>query len=67
MSITIMMVQALRRLEGSALLAVFSNLTAYVERGKARPAFKRAFAAQLAVFTGGAPAIIDGPFTRPKR
>jgi glutathione S-transferase len=46
----LLMVQALRRLEGSGLLAAFANLAAYVERGKVRPAFKRAFAAQLAVF-----------------
>ena len=46
----LLMVQVLRRLEGSVLLAAFPNLAAYVERGKARPAFKRAFAAQLAVF-----------------
>lgn len=39
----LMMVQALRRLEGSDLLA--GNLAAYVERGKARPAFQRALAA----------------------
>jgi glutathione S-transferase len=44
----VLMVQALRRLEGSDLLT--GNLAAYVERGKARPAFKRAFAAQLAVW-----------------
>jgi glutathione S-transferase len=48
----VLMVQALRRLEGSELLAAFPNLAAYVERGKARPAFKRAFAAQLAVVEG---------------
>lgn len=46
----VLMVQALRRLEGSELLAEFPTLVAYVERGKARPAFKRAFAAQKAVF-----------------
>lgn len=46
----VLMVQALRRLEGSELLAEFPTLAAYVERGKARPAFKRAFAAQKAVF-----------------
>jgi glutathione S-transferase len=28
------------------------DLSAYVARGEARPAFKRAFDAQLAVFTG---------------
>src|SRR5262249_33988684 len=39
----VLMVQVLRRLEGSELLATFPNLAAYVERGKARPALKRAF------------------------
>ena len=47
----VLMVQALRRLEGQAPLTEFPALMAYVERGKARPAFKRAFAAQLDVFT----------------
>lgn len=46
----LLMVQALRRLEGHAPLIEFPNLVAYVERGKARPAFKRAFAAQKADF-----------------
>ncbi|MFZ2031522.1 MAG: glutathione S-transferase family protein [Vitreimonas sp.] len=44
----VLMVQALRRVEGQDVLAAFPNLTAYVERGKARPAFKRAFATQKA-------------------
>ncbi len=48
----ILMIQALRRLEGGQLLETFPNLVAYVERGKARPAFQRAFAAQRAVFEG---------------
>lgn len=47
----LLMVTVLRRLEGSGLLADYPNLTAYVARGEARPAYKRAFAAQLAVFT----------------
>ena len=47
----IMMVLVLRRLEGSGLLEGFPNLAAYVARGKARPAYKRAFAAQRAVFS----------------
>ena len=46
----LMMVMVLRRLNGSPLLAAFSNLLAYVARGEARPAFRRAFAAQRAVF-----------------
>lgn len=48
----LLMVQVLRRLNGSSLLEEYPNLSAYVSRGEARPAFKRAFDAQLAVFTG---------------
>jgi len=44
----VLMVQALRRVEGQDVLAAFPNLAAYVERGKARPAFRRAFATQKA-------------------
>lgn len=47
----LMMVQVLRRLAGSNILDPFANLAAYVARAEARPAFARAFAAQLAVFT----------------
>jgi glutathione S-transferase len=46
----LMMVMVLRRLDGTQLLGEYPNLTAYVARGEARPAYKRAFAAQLAVF-----------------
>jgi glutathione S-transferase len=49
------MVHVLRRLEGSGLLEAYPSLSAYVARGEARPAFKRAFDAQLAVFTGKPP------------
>jgi len=52
----ILMVTVLRRLLGSAILEDYPNIAAYVARGEARPAFKRAFDAQLAVFTGKAPA-----------
>ena len=48
----LLMVTVLRRLDGSGLLETYPNLSAYVARGKARPAYKRAFADQLAVFTG---------------
>jgi len=48
----LLMVQVLRRLSSWGVLEKYPNLAAYVARGKARPAFKRAFAAQLAVFTG---------------
>lgn len=44
------MVSVLLRLKGSGLLNEYPNLTAYVARGEARPAYKRAFDAQLAVF-----------------
>lgn len=44
------MVGVLRRLHRSGLLNEYPNLAAYVARGEARPAFKRAFDAQLAVF-----------------
>lgn len=48
----LMMVLVLRRLEGTDLLAEFPNLAAYVARAEARPAYQRAFAAQLAIATG---------------
>ena len=47
----LLMVTVLRRLSGSGMLENHSNLPAYVARGEARPAFKRAFDAQLAAFT----------------
>lgn len=52
----LMMVHVLQRLKGSGMLQDYPNLAAYVARGEARPAYKRAFAAQLAVFTGKAAA-----------
>lgn len=48
----LMMASVLLRLRASGILDEFPNLAAYVARGEARPAYKRAFAAQLAVFTG---------------
>ena len=51
----LLMVHVLQRLKGSEILDEFPNLSAYVARGEARPAFKRAFDAQLAVFTGKPP------------
>lgn len=47
----LMMVTVLRRLQGSGLLEAYPNVLAYVARGEARPAYQRAFADQLAVFT----------------
>ena len=46
------MVTVLRRLTASGTLEAYPNLSAYVARGEARPAYKRALDAQLAVFTG---------------
>ena len=47
----LLMVSVLLRLKSSGLLDEYRNLSAYVARGEARPAYKRAFEAQLAVFT----------------
>jgi glutathione S-transferase len=49
----LMMVSVLLRLKSSGILDEYPNLAAYVARGEARPAYKRAFAAQLAVYTAG--------------
>ncbi|RZL88822.1 MAG: glutathione S-transferase family protein [Variovorax sp.] len=51
----LLMVTVLRRLSGSGVLAEFPNLSAYVARAEARPAYKRAFDDQLAVFTASHP------------
>lgn len=45
----LMMVHVLLRLRSTGLLDEFPQLAAYVARGEARPAYQRAFAAQLAV------------------
>jgi glutathione S-transferase len=45
-----MMVTVLRRLYRTGLVEKYPNVSAYVARGTARPAYKRAFEAQLAVF-----------------
>ncbi|HXA40337.1 MAG TPA: glutathione S-transferase family protein [Phenylobacterium sp.] len=47
----LLMVSVLLRLSGSGILEEYPNLSAYLARGEARPAYQRAFAAQLAVFT----------------
>jgi glutathione S-transferase len=49
------MVSVLLRLKASGILNDFPNLAAYLARGEARPAYKRAFAAQLAVNTRAVP------------
>jgi len=46
----LMMVDVLRAIPGQALVAAHPNLASYVARGTARPAFKRAMAAQLTDF-----------------
>src|SRR5689334_14181788 len=45
----LMVVSVLLRLRRSGILDEYPNLAAYVARGEARPAYKRAFDAQLAV------------------
>ena len=45
----LLMISVLLRLRASGLLDEHPNLAAYVARGEARPAYARAFAAQLAV------------------
>jgi len=52
----LMMVSVLLRSRPSGILDELPNLAAYVARGEARPAYQRAFAAQLAFFKGEAPA-----------
>ncbi|HEY6621864.1 MAG TPA: glutathione S-transferase family protein [Steroidobacteraceae bacterium] len=52
----LMMVAVLLRLKPSGMLGEYPTLAAYVARGEARAAYQRAFAAQLAVFTGKAAA-----------
>jgi glutathione S-transferase len=48
----LMMIGVLFRAKDSGILDAYPNLSAYVARGEARPAFQRAFAAQRDVFTG---------------
>ena len=47
----LMMVSVLLRLKPSGILNEFPKLAAYVARGEVRPAYQRAFDAQLAAFT----------------
>ena len=48
----LLMVSVLLRLKSSGILNAYPNLAAYLARGESRPAYKRAFNAQLAVNTG---------------
>lgn len=50
----LLMIAVLRRLAGSGLLEEHAALPGYIARGEARPAFRRAFDAQLAAFTAAA-------------
>jgi len=52
----LMMVSVLLRLKSSGILNGFSNLSGYVARGEARPAYRRAFDAQAAINIGKPPA-----------
>ena len=51
----LMMVSVLLRLRSSGILDEYPTLAAYLARGEARPAYQRAFAAQLAVNKGVSP------------
>ena len=51
----LIMVSVLLRLRSSGLLNEYPNLAAYVARGEARPAYKRAFDAQFAINAKPAP------------
>ncbi len=52
----LMMVSVLLRLRPSGILDEYPTLAAYVARGETRPAYRRAFEAQLAINTGHPPA-----------
>jgi glutathione S-transferase len=51
----LMMASVLLRLKSSGILDEYPNLASYVARAESRPAYKRAFAAQLAVNTAHPP------------
>ncbi|MFD1788060.1 glutathione S-transferase family protein [Sphingomonas floccifaciens] len=51
----LLMIAVLRILEGEPVLDAYPTLVAYVARGTARPAFRRALDAQMAGFTGTPP------------
>ena len=46
----LLMVSVMQRLKITGILDEIPNLAAFIARAEARPAFQRAFAAQLAVF-----------------
>jgi glutathione S-transferase len=51
----LMMVSVLLRIKSSGIVDEFQSLAAYLARGEARPAYQRAFEAQLAVNTSKKP------------
>jgi hypothetical protein len=57
----LLMVSVMLRLNGSGILDEYPSLSAYVARGEARPAYKRAFDAQLAVFSSPHRPAVKGP------
>jgi len=60
----LLMIAVLRMVKGTPVEHRHDNLSAYVARGEARPAFRRALAAQLAGFTAAPPpeyAFLDQP------
>lgn len=52
----LLMADVLRNARSFGALDAYPNLSAYVDRATARPAFRRALAAQMAGFTGSPPA-----------
>ena len=55
----LLMATVLLRAKESGLVDEYPNLAAYLARGEARPAYRRAFDAQLAVFTNASAADAD--------
>jgi glutathione S-transferase len=51
----LMMISVLRQLRDTGLVAEHPTLAAYMTRGEARPAFRKAFADQMTVFEGTTP------------
>ena len=61
----LLMVSVLLRVRSSGILDEYPDLAAYVARGEARPAYQRAFAAQLAINAGKPPAGGSGAVADP--
>jgi glutathione S-transferase len=51
----VLMIHVLRRLERTEHLKAFPNVSAYIERAAKRPAYQRAFQAQLEVYRAAHP------------